>query len=1241
MSKSETELIWQRLDALQKELNALKDRNHEYEKQNKHLSKKLEEEIDRRRKAERLASKLQDKEEIHDKVQEKISRGEKEELEKLFSKSDEELIYSISLPYSLWIGQYTWMENNDGEKFAHAELMAPRVFGPLHIGLSQDDYELEFGKTEYSKIPKEDLDKFAFIKAKEFAKFVKIRDQSTYDIIPVKMEDDDEEKSEEKSYVTKIKKKKFNKLVVRDFGAPKLDIAGEHTWMSKNGDCLIEYLFAKTSMSKPDIKSALVKYEYDSGKGHYISALKHFAEQYKYSMFVFDGDFRLRMVHKCDDHHKEVLCVQADMNHIYPLENPALQRKAYTLQKGEKLGELARKLKFDPEDKVIYAKTLNAMLVKKFDKTKTLPSCVRIDRGGNIAAFKLNGVQYWSNAYYDEINEVLEKVKELTPVREIWQFTNQSPITLFEQLVEHFGGVSYGLHKSSYTRHTYEMIHGPCNVRPLFHGDFDPEKFPNAKAFDTRFTHISSVLQRINPYPLYTILDSPETFNGYIQVGRYYYNAEWYLYGHKQVIKPCWIDSEALQYFLDNKIMEWRNIQYQYIPRYTIPCEPIKTAYHTLAKMGIDPKFIKYMVNMYIGALGRVKYEQYSGFVSATEESVCFTPENINYIPRHISPELLVCYTKTIKEVTQNHRPIYQAIVDDEYRHVDQMLRVLVNKNSIVHGIKTDCVIISNPNEVKLAENPEPGQMRKEKIPVKFEKEQYPVAEYSMRNPSFGPVKYFDTRPIDYEENTYHNDSKELATRIKGFIDAKKSMLIAGYAGSGKTWFLVNVLYPMLAKKNVAVTSVAHKALIKLAALEPRTVASLFPNNLSFDSHIELNKKWDYIIVDEWSMLDLNFMHRFYALSCIGVPIIFIGDSDNQITGVNNDQILFEHHAFFDDMINRRNRFRLMPHDKSRTTDARLLMLLTELRDTRQIPDWFREAMEKRKDVDTEFNIAYTNSTCARINKQYKRPRYFITNKTTSAYKNNEIIERKKNVYYSLDTGLKVSVDEDDLELGHCITIHRCQGSDLSIPYTIYGSRGKLEYRLFYTAVSRATSFDLIHCSPDIKLYEKPYEITKCKCITKKESTGYVYCLVRDDKIFYIGSTTNRKQRKKQHKEKYGDDIEMLTLKTVYFDDERELLSVEYHYLDKYCEQLNLINELGTKHIRERIEEVNKQIKMMKPAQLKKRNYEIKKGEDAKGCYLRINYRVDGKTKNAKKRYGKRISEKAARKALIEEMEVS
>ena len=56
MADAQAALIWQRLNAIQQELDALKDRNHEYEKQNKYLTKKLEAEIDRRRKAEKLAS---------------------------------------------------------------------------------------------------------------------------------------------------------------------------------------------------------------------------------------------------------------------------------------------------------------------------------------------------------------------------------------------------------------------------------------------------------------------------------------------------------------------------------------------------------------------------------------------------------------------------------------------------------------------------------------------------------------------------------------------------------------------------------------------------------------------------------------------------------------------------------------------------------------------------------------------------------------------------------------------------------------------------------------------------------------------------------------------------------------------------------------------------------------------------------------------------------------------------------
>ena len=113
-------------------------------------------------------------------------------------------------------------------------------------------------------------------------------------------------------------------------------------------------------------------------------------------------------------------------------------------------------------------------------------------------------------------------------------------------------------------------------------------------------------------------------------------------------------------------------------------------------------------------------------------------------------------------------------------------------------------------------------------------------------------------------------------------------------------------------------------------------------------------------------------------------------------------------------------------------------------------------------------------------------------------------------------------------------------------------------------------------------------------------------------------------------------------MKTIWFDgndeNNKELLQSEYHFIIKNFAQLKLINERGTKEIRKKIAELSKQIKMFQRKNLQKREYDIKKGKDSKGEYLRINYTVNHKSKNIKVRIGEK-TEKEARDEIIQRIE--
>jgi len=180
-----------------------------------------------------------------------------------------------------------------------------------------------------------------------------------------------------------------------------------------------------------------------------------------------------------------------------------------------------------------------------------------------------------------------------------------------------------------------------------------------------------------------------------------------------------------------------------------------------------------------------------------------------------------------------------------------------------------------------------------------------------------------------------------------------------------------------------------------------------------------------------------------------------------------------------------------------------------------------------------------------------------ISKETKSDYCNNEeflvYAYDDEFIYISNEKrgDVEVSIKDfnSDFKLAYAMTVHKSQGQTINRPYTIYEWE-RMSREMLYVAVSRATH------SKYINFGDWKTELFK----------GYIYKYTnkKSNKI-YIGSTTNIKQRKKEHleseeKDKFHKALHKHGIKSFKFEiidsnkygDDEELFKREQYFINKH-----------------------------------------------------------------------------------------
>lgn len=582
---------------------------------------------------------------------------------------------------------------------------------------------------------------------------------------------------------------------------------------------------------------------------------------------------------------------------------------------------------------------------------------------------------------------------------------------------------------------------------------------------------------------VFSILDDPVIFDkkkhNTIPAGAYYiitYNIlpfkgnGWYFY-------------PLIQYALTKKIIKLSDIKYYLKPSLTLSPEYFNDFIDSIVKN--CPEHLKLGINSFLGSLGH----------KVSKNTKMYLTNSIDYASylffscKKLCPATLVPGTDIWKvleiseeKIDSSHVPIFHQVLDLEAMELHKTAEILRENGGEVIFANTDNVVANFPKDKKM-------------IPAKwwniFWDKDKKVRKYKELDEVTMPDRFIsaNTEEFVYTPPQYKiikdvpdNDFTPL---VKKIIEMNQSIQFQGGGGVGKTT-LIKLIRKELEKmgKNVLCLAPTNKAAIEIG--DAQTIDSFMCkfNGKSWGKAT----KYDWIIIDEKSMMRENFLSSFYSMKKqINCKIILAGDW-NQLPPVCDRSSTFDYE-------NSSCVWNICDGNKLLLTTCRRsdkqvynLSLDVENIDTTKLGHKeckksiaFRNV--KRKQVNQSWMEKLAPKNCEILKKNEKNPNsqdtYIYAGLPIMACKTN----RDSNIFNGMEfvvknikkAGISV-VNRKTKEIilvardifttiffpAYCVTVHKSQGATYDEEYTIY-EWNEFEKRMKYVAITRGTKIENIN----------------------------------------------------------------------------------------------------------------------------------------------------------------------------------
>ena len=321
-------------------------------------------------------------------------------------------------------------------------------------------------------------------------------------------------------------------------------------------------------------------------------------------------------------------------------------------------------------------------------------------------------------------------------------------------------------------------------------------------AFDIckAYTHC---LRKIEKYPVYTVFDEPEPYDGELKLGYYYILTD----NSFPFSGNGWYGSNLVSYAIEQKIQLW--ITYQYIPQYSVD-NPFRAFIERAVKH--HPRNAKKLINYFVGTLNIApKILETMIVTNSLKEYVYYINENEGSTFSKEGELFRVKYNSPPKISVGSNKPLYSFIIDQGKVEVHKLSKMVGGE---LVGVKTDCVYVRGNYTIPPL-GKEIGEYRVEQCLIA-----------SIGEPQESNALFDYTPPRDWGDYPTNNGK-----------------CIDGPAGTGKSWLINNMESD--AQRLAFTNAAAHN-------VKGRTLHSALRMKVD---QTDAKVDGEDIIVDEYSMI--------------------------------------------------------------------------------------------------------------------------------------------------------------------------------------------------------------------------------------------------------------------------------------------------------------------------------------------------------------------------------------------------
>jgi hypothetical protein len=870
---------------------------------------------------------------------------------------------------------------------------------------------------------------------------------------------------------------------MRQSGVYNIDGYDTQEWDTNTNRCVYDYIIHRYGNVKGFKKSC--NYEtlekiFDNGnslvEGVNTWGIRNFCRHFNICMHSLD-DEEHRFMHYVPmkrNQNAPAMIYRMSNGHFYPVPEKKIKSiltinqiidadcdAVYNIKTEEKKEKL-------PVENIVVLEDTNPMLEisKSIIDNDKYPDRKIVVKDGVIQSYQLNDITYC-------INQNIPMTKELCKNMNI-TYTGQSLSTILQLIIEETIKV---LPKSTHNPFVFDTLLLAKENR-VHYGLIEKsyEKLLNHKntvARDISKCYTSIMYNPLSKWIRYDFNDCWEVYDGKLKLGLYYVETDDSTLFTKSHIYSNTIIEKAMKCNIEFEI------KYQLIPRYQEKRDMFKLVIEKILDYSKGDKNIyKLLINMLSGMCAKTKRTSGNYKINKDINQIfqfLHKYPDLNPVIQLIPETDYYLYgAEKEMKITENNLAMYIQIIDQSNIKLYDMVKEM--KGTLI-GRKVDCAVVHYDNiddKPKMLNSKKWGFNSECHIPVLKNKQEF-------------KPKYYKFEVDNWKD--YNIGDSDDWEKIKDILVEKGGLLLQADAGKGKTYVAKKIASVLKKVKKIAPT---NKASLNLKGSTIHKFLNMdIEGNISTKQLNKIKRNYDYIIVDEISMITKELWRRLVFLKqATGVKFLLLGD-DKQLPPVEDDKIedYFNHPAVKYLCNNNRNILQVM---KRFNLKLKKHLDNVDSIDISQFP--FK---------DTPINIAYTNKTRKAVNKKWndklktgdalfipvregddKGQDMYIYNglpliarendNKNGLYMNNEtfIVHHydDKKIYVDSErvnddgeiytNAMEVEIDKVQklFYLNYCTTIHKVQGSTITEQFTIWDwEHPCMSRKAKYTALSRAT----------------------------------------------------------------------------------------------------------------------------------------------------------------------------------------